>query len=159
MATLFEKLEPEHIDFINKQKMFFVGTNSKEEAPNVSPKGVEPLKIIDNRTAAYLDYHGSGNRTAEDIAKGSPVTVMYCSFDTKPLILRLFCKGRANREGEAEFAELLKLWGKEPSVKIRQVFRLEIYSVQTSCGWGVPMYDYTGERPASDVMKKLKQSD
>lgn len=159
MAKLFDKLEPEHIDFINSQKIFFVGTNSKKEAANVSPKGAEPLKIIDSRTAAYLDYNGSGNRTAEDIAEGSPVTVMFCSFDKKPLILRLFCKGRPVSDGEPEFAELLKLWGREPSRNIRQVFRLEIYSVQTTCGWGVPMFEYTGERPASEAMKKLESSD
>jgi hypothetical protein len=158
VAGLFDKLEPEHIDFISRQKIFFVGTNSKEEAPNVSPKGAEPLKIIDNRTAAYLDYHGSGNRTALDIAEGSPVTIMFCSFDKKPLILRLFCKGRVIRDGETEFAEILRLWEREPSNNIRQVFRLDVYSVQTSCGWGVPMYDFAGERTAAGKMKMLESS-
>jgi len=149
MAKLFDSLEQEHIDFINAQKIFFTGTNSSSKGVNISPKGIEPLKITGPNSAAYIDFVGSGNRTFEDIMEGSMVGLMFCSFDDKPLILRLYCKGRSIKSGDPEFEEKISLWDCKPDKKIRQVFILDIYQVMTSCGWGVPLFEFKGERKES----------
>ncbi|MDH5543232.1 MAG: pyridoxamine 5'-phosphate oxidase family protein [Nitrospinota bacterium] len=149
MAKLFDSLEQEHIDFINAQKLFFTGTNSGSKGVNISPKGIEPLKILGPNSIAYIDFIGSGNRMAEDLMEGSPVTIMFCSFDEKPLILRLYCNGKTIKNGEPGFDDKISLWNRKPDKNIRQVFIFDITKVMTSCGWGVPLFKYNGERSES----------
>ncbi len=127
--------------------MFFVGTSAPGKSVNVSPKGVTPLKVLGKNKAAYIDFAGSGNRTAEDIAEGSTVTVMFCSFSAEPLILRLFCNGEAVTPSDAKFAELSLLWPDVPGKHVRTIFMLDIFKVQTSCGYGVPVFEYIGLKP------------
>ena len=151
MGKFFESLEEEQIDFIKAQKVFFVGTASDENGINVSPKGIYAIKVLGKNRVAYLGLPGSGNRTAEDIAKGSGVTLMFCSFDEKPMILRLFCKGERLKKGDGDFDKLAGLWsgesGKSPAARARDIFLLHIEKVQRSCGYGVPIYSYIGDKP------------
>ena len=154
MAKYYDELNEKLIEFINRQKIFFVGTYSADKGVNVSPKGVYPVKVLDKKRVAFLGLRGSGNRTAEDIASGSDVTMMFCSFDEKPLILRLYCRAEALQKGDPEFDELSKMWdgdtagnGKKPSERARDVFVLHIRKAHTSCGYGVPNFSYAGEKP------------
>jgi len=150
MGKFFESLKEEHMDFIKVQKVFFVGTASDKKGINISPKGVYLIKVLDKNLVAYLGLPGSGNRTAEDIAEGSGVTLMFCSFDEKPMIVRLFCKGETFKKGDDGFDKLAALWngdgGKDPAARARDIFLLHIRKVQKSCGFGVPIFTYIGDK-------------
>ena len=150
MGKFFESLSEEHVGFIKAQKVFFVGTVSGEKGINISPKGVYSIKVLDKNRVAYLSLPGSGNRTAEDIAEGSGVTLMFCSFDEKPMIVRLFCKGETFEKGGDGFEKLAALWdgdgGKNGAARARDIFLLHIEKVQRSCGFGVPIYSYVGDK-------------
>jgi hypothetical protein len=93
---------------------------------------------------AYLDLTGSGNETAAHLKHDGRMTMMWCSFDVDPLILRLYGRGRAVRRQDAEWGALRKQFPDLPGE--RQIIMLDIDSVQTSCGYAVPMYDSRGER-------------
>ncbi|MDD2915984.1 MAG: pyridoxamine 5'-phosphate oxidase family protein [Gallionella sp.] len=147
MAIYFDSLTQKHIDFIRAQKMFFIGSCAGGRNVNISPKGGIPLCILGADMLAYLDLYGSNNRTAEDIAEGSPVTVMFCSFDATPLILRLFCIGEIMKPSDAGFDVLFAHWDGIDITKVRQIFLLKICKVQSSCGYGVPIVlGWYGER-------------
>ena len=150
MGKFSESLGEEHVDFIKTQKIFFVGTAADKKGVNISPKGIYSIKVLDKNRVAYLGLPGSGNRTAEDIAEGSSVTLMFCSFDEKPMIVRLFCKGETFRKGDVGFDKLAALWngdsGKNPAERARDIFLLHIERVQRSCGFGVPIYSYIGDK-------------
>lgn len=150
MATFSNTLSQEQITFIHAQKMFFVGSCAGGRDVNISPKGVTPLRILGANMAVYPDFHGSGNRTAEDIAEGSSVTLMFCSFDTSPYILRLFCTGEILKPGDAAFNTLLAHWDGMNKNEVRQMFLLKIKKVQSSCGYGVPVFEYIGGRKAAE---------
>jgi predicted pyridoxine 5'-phosphate oxidase superfamily flavin-nucleotide-binding protein len=144
VADFFEALTAEHREFIERQPVFFVATAPADGGRvNLSPKGMDTLRVVDERTVAYLDLTGSGNETAAHIADDGRVTLMLCSFDRTPLILRLYGTGRvlsveeAARELDASFPDL-------PGA--RQVIVCDVDSVQTSCGYAVPVMDLVDER-------------
>jgi hypothetical protein len=149
MAKFYDALSDMTKDFILNQKLFFVGTSpSSEGEVNVSPKGYDTLRIIDNNRIFYLDYHGSGNETANHLNENGKITFMWCSFDEKASILRVFGRGKAIVKGTDLFNELLNTHYKGyPEAIVRQIFDVHITKVQTSCGWGVPFMNFVGERP------------
>jgi hypothetical protein len=151
MGKFYDSLEKKHIRFIEAQKIFFVGTASGDKGINISPKGVYPVKVLDKNRVAYLGLAGSGNRTAQDIAAGSGVTLMFCSFDENPGILRLFCRGEALKKDDAGFNRLASLWdggdGRKSAERAREIFLLHVEKVHTSCGFGVPVFSYIGDKP------------
>lgn len=144
MAKLYDKLEPQLQDFIVRQRLFFTGSAPAEGRVNVSPKGTDSLRILDEHTVAYLDVTGSGNETAAHLGQNGRLTLMFCSFDDKPLILRLYGRGEVVSRKHPEWQGLLARFPALPGV--RQIIRLHIDSVQTSCGYAVPIYEYRGER-------------
>jgi hypothetical protein len=148
MAKVFPCIEAEHRDFLLRQKLFFVASATSEGRVNLSPKGLDGLRVIDDRTVAYLDLTGSGNETAAHLRLDGRLTLMACAFDGAPLILRLYGRGRVAKRGDHEYARLLadNFGGVEP-VGARQIIVLEVDRVQTSCGYGVPLYEYQGDRP------------
>lgn len=142
MGSQHSKLSQYDRDFIAGQKMFFIASASGKEV-NLSPRGYDCFRVIGENEALFLDYAGSGNRTARDIINDGDVTVMFCSFGPKPQILRLFCKGElidANDTGSQELFSFADLKG------MRRFVRLRIYCVEHSCGMSVPRYDFLGER-------------
>jgi len=142
MGTRHNKLSVEDRKFIKAQKMFFIASCSGKEV-NLSPRGYDCFRITGDNEAVFLDYPGSGNRTATDISADGEVTVVFCSFDEKPLILRLFCKGElVDRNDEAWRA----LFESDYLVGMRRFVRLHIYCVEHSCGMSVPFYEFKGER-------------
>jgi hypothetical protein len=133
-------------EFIAKQPVFFVGTAplSGEGHVNVSPKGLDCLRVLSPTRVAYLDLTGSGNETAAHAMENGRITFMFCAFAGKPLILRLYGRARAVQPGEAEWAELV---GKFPEYAgVRQIIVADIHLVKTSCGYAVPIMQFVGER-------------
>jgi Pyridoxamine 5'-phosphate oxidase len=148
MGKQFAAIEPAHREFIEKQQIFFVASATPESRVNLSPKDVASLRILDAQRAAYLDQTGSGNETAAHLRADGRLTLMLCAFEGAPLILRLYGRGRVLARQSPEYAEMLGsvFDGIEPP-GARQIVVLDVDLVQTSCGYGVPLFGFTGERP------------
>ena len=131
--------------FIREQKMFFTATAPNDGRVNLSPKGLDTFRLFDTRRVGYLDATGSGNETAAHLLQNGRITIMFCAFEGAPLILRLYGRGRSVQPGSADWSELRPAFG--PSVRgERQLILIDIESVQTSCGFGVPLYAFQEHR-------------
>ena len=139
-----EKLDDDLIEFIKVQPMFFTGTAPNEGRINISPKGMDTFRVLDKETVAYLDLTGSGNETSAHIGQNGRFTIMMCSFGRKPLILRLYGRGRVLDADHPDWDSTLAKFEKLPGY--RQIILLDIESVQTSCGYAVPLADEMRER-------------
>lgn len=147
MGKQFASLDAAHREFIAAQKVFFNASAATTGRVNVSPRDGKSLRILDERTAVWLDLTGSGNETAAHQRANGRLTLMFCAFEGAPMILRLYGIGRAIRRGSAEYADLLaEHFGNEEPLGARQMILLTIDMVQTSCGFNVPLFDYAGER-------------
>lgn len=144
MADFFDSLSDDHRAFIARQPVFFVATAATGARINLSPKGMDCFRVIDSRTVAYLDLGGSGNETNAHLAADGRITIMFCAFDRSALILRLYGHGRAVLPQDAEWAE--RIAGFTPLPGMRQIFIIDLDSIQTSCGWGVPYMAFERER-------------
>jgi hypothetical protein len=144
-------------DFISRQRIFFAASAAPGARINLSPRGTDAFAVLDDRAVAYLDRTGSGNETAAHLKADGRLTLMFCAFDGPPNILRLYGRGEAlRRESEAYRAILMSAFaGKEPA-GARQIVRLHVDRVQTSCGYGTPLFDYRGERPSLDNWARAK---
>ncbi len=144
MAKFYEELNEGLQSFIVKQKIFFTSTAVKEGRINLSPKGMDTFRCLDKHTVAYLNLTGSGNETAAHVLVDERMTIMFCSFDRGPLILRLYGKAKAVHQYDEEwgkyFSHFTNISGK------RQIIVMKIESVQTSCGYSIPFYEFKGER-------------
>jgi hypothetical protein len=145
VAEKFEQLNDKHMAFIADQHLYFVGTAGAEGFVNVSPKGMDSFRVIDAKTVAWLNLTGSGNETATHVQENGRMTVMFCSFDKQPLILRLYGQATVVHPRDARWEELGALFPRYTGA--RQVFLLDIELVLTSCGYAVPYYTLQGERP------------
>lgn len=154
MSDTYKELTPKLVTFIEKQKMFFVATAGAEGRINLSPKGLDTLVVQSPNEILWLNLTGSGNETAAHVLENGRMTLMFCAFDDKPLILRIYGKAQYYHEGDKEWDDYLQLFGE--TVGHRQVFKLSIEMALTSCGWGVPQYEYMGERHILDKWAKSK---
>lgn len=145
MSERFESLLDKHVKFIENQHIFFVGTAASEGAVNVSPKGIDSFRVISNSKVVWLNLTGSGNETAAHILEKNRMTIMFCSLDKQPLILRLYGQATVVHPRDREWSSLLKLFPEY--IGARQIFEVDIDFVQTSCGYAVPFYDVVGDRP------------
>lgn len=157
MAKFYTELNETLRKFIAEQKMFFTATAPARGRINVSPKGIDTFRCLDNKTVAYLDLTGSGNETAAHVTENGRLTLMFCSFAEKPLILRLYGRGRVIRPGHREWENFHVYFDPRPGE--RQIIVLDIESVQTSCGFGVPIYEFKEERQTllKDAERKGEQ--
>lgn len=144
MAKFFPQLTTATKEFIAEQKMFFTATAPEEGRINLSPKGTDSLRCLDDNTVAYLDLTGSGNETAAHLYQNGRMTMMFCSFTEQPLILRLYGKGEIVKINSDRWNELAPLFPNYSGA--RQIIILHIESVQTSCGFGIPIYEYQEDR-------------
>lgn len=133
------------MDFIQKQKLFFVATAAPDGFVNVSPKGMDSFRIRNERKILWLNLTGSGNETAAHLLESNRMTIMFCSFDKLPLILRLYGRAKCFHPRDAEWEKLYSLF--PDYIGARQIFELELILVQNSCGYAVPFYDFIKERP------------
>jgi len=149
MGKLLSKLEDLHTDFIKSQHMFFVATADKDSKINLSPKGLDTLHIENPNLTYWLNLTGSGNETAAHLLNDERMTLMFCSFTSKPMILRVYGKAQNLEKTGGEYAKALDKFPKYTG--IRQIFSLKIDSVLTSCGHGVPLYEYQGPRQRPSI--------
>lgn len=155
MAEFFDALDDKHVAMIAKQPVFFVATSADDARINLSPKGYDAFRVLSPTQVAYLDLGGSGNETHAHLAADGRITVMFCNFDRPALILRLYGKGRPVLPQDDEWEALAANFTLLPGT--RQIFVIDVESVQTSCGWGVPFMDY--ERERETLKKAHAQSD
>jgi len=148
MAKQFGCIEAKHHEFILQQRIFFAASAAAEGRVNVSPKDGAALRILSPNRVAYLDQTGSGNETAAHLRANGRLTIMFCAFAGAPLILRLYGQGWALLRGGRAYSDLLaSAFSNEERPGSRQIVVLDIDLVQTSCGFGVPLFDYVAERP------------
>jgi len=148
MGKQFGSIEKVHHEFIERQRIFFTASAAAGTRVNVSPKDAASLRILHANAVAYLDQTGSGSETAAHLLADGRLTLMFCAFEGPPVILRLYGTGKSLVRGTAEYSELLaSLFGNEEPLGARQIVWLDIDLVQTSCGYGVPLFEYAGERP------------
>ena len=148
MGKQFPGIEPAQREFIARQRIFFTASSAPGARVNISPRSTDALRVLDANTVAYLDLTGSGNETAAHLRADGRMTIMFCAFEGPPTILRLYGRGRILRRGDAAYASLLaeRFAGAEPA-GARQIVALDVDLVQTSCGFGVPLFEYREERP------------
>jgi hypothetical protein len=144
MAKFYSDIDASLQNFIKEQKIFFTATAPQKGRINLSPKGIDTFRCIDNKTVAYLDLTGSGNETSAHLNEDSRMTIMFCSFSDNPLILRLYGQGKVIRPRDKEWQTFYSLF--KPLPGERQIIVLEVDSAQTSCGFGVPVYEFKEER-------------
>ena len=154
MAANYTELSPQLIQFIENQQIFFTGTARSSGSVNVSPKGSDSLRILDPNRLVWLNLTGSGNETAAHLLENNRMTLMFCAFDKKPLILRLYGNAETIHSRDLKWDEYMTLFPAKTGA--RQLFLMTIERVQTSCGFAVPYFEYQGDRNALDVWTEKK---
>lgn len=144
MGKRYTQLNAELKAFIAKQQMFFVATAEAQGRINLSPKGLDSLRLLDDTTALWRNLTGSGNETAAHLRTSPRMTLMFCAFSGEPMILRLYGSARVIQPGDAQWNDYITLFDDLPGP--RQLILVNIDLVQTSCGFGVPQYEYLGQR-------------
>lgn len=145
MARVTDHIEDATADWINKQHMFFVGTAPANGGHvNLSPKGLDSIRILDANRVAYVDLTGSGAETIAHIRDDGRITFMFCAFDGAPRILRLYGTGAVHLPESSEFETLAPMFPHERGV--RSIITASIDRVQDSCGYGVPIMEFRENR-------------
>lgn len=144
MATFFPKISPELTDFIHRQHIFFVATAPHDGRVNLSPKGMDSLRVLGPNRIIWLNLTGSGNETAAHVLENGRMTLMWCAMEGKPLILRTYGTARAVHPGEPDYSALADHLPDWPGA--RQIFELAVDEVQTSCGYAVPFMEFKADR-------------
>lgn len=146
MGKVVEAIDAELRRWIERQHVFFVATAPSGDGGhvNLSPKGLDSLRVLDERRVAYLDLTGSGAETIAHLRQNGRITVMFCAFEGKPRIVRLHGRGEVLRPGEAEFDDLAPRFPSMPGA--RSIIRVTAERVSSSCGYAVPLMAFTGDR-------------
>jgi hypothetical protein len=144
MGKKLDFITTELKEFIENQKLFFVGTAANDGRVNVSPKGTDSFRVIGKNKIIWLNLTGSGNETAAHLIKNNRMTIMFCAFEGKPLILRLYGEAKTYHKRDSDFYKYSNLFTE--NVGARQIIEMEVDLVQTSCGFAVPFMDFKEER-------------
>ena len=144
MGKQFKELTAAHQEFIAQQKIFFVGTATRDSTVNISPKGMDSLRVLNKNRVIWLNVTGSGNETSAHVQESPRMTIMLAAFEGKPMIMRLYGQAKVVHRNDPEWGSLLKHF--DPIPGTRQIFDLCVETVQTSCGMVVPFFDYVEER-------------
>jgi hypothetical protein len=146
MGKIYDRIDDKLAGFIGRQHVFFVGTapDSPDGHLNVSPKGLDTFRILGPDTVAYLDLTGSGIETVAHLRQNGRITLMFCAFEGRPLIVRLYGRGRVVEPGDGDWDALIAQFPEYPGV--RSVILVDVERVADSCGFAVPVYEYRGER-------------
>jgi hypothetical protein len=157
MGKQFSQLAPVHREFIQRQQIFFTASAAGNGRVNVSPKNRSSLRILGANAVVYLDRTGSGNETAAHLLADGRLTLMFCAFEEPPLILRLYGQGRVLHRGSPEYTALLtSAFDGVEATGARHIISLDVEMVQTSCGLGVPLFDFVEERHGLDRWAQSK---
>lgn len=154
MAKQFTEITDRLREFIESQQLYFVATAARDGRVNVSPKGLDSLRVMSPNQVIWLNATGSGNETAAHLLDTPRMTLMFCSFAREPMILRLYGIARAVHDSDPDWTNLYPLF--PPMKGARNIFVLDIDLVQTSCGYGVPEFDFVGQRTMLDTWATKK---
>lgn len=159
MGKILPSITPEQAEFIRAQPMYFVATAPRADDGhvNLSPKGLDSLRLLGPNAVTYLDLTGSGNETAAHVAENGRITLMFCAFAGRPGIVRLYGRGRVVRPDDAEWGRLRPLFADLTGA--RQIIHVEVQHTQTSCGFGVPEMSLVGQREMLDDWARRKGPD
>ncbi|MEQ5788295.1 pyridoxamine 5'-phosphate oxidase family protein [Erythrobacter sp. NFXS35] len=155
MADFFDHLNDDHMAMIAAQPVFFVATAAAEGRINLSPKGYDAVRVLGPDRMAWLDLGGSGNETHAHLVEDGRITLMFCNFQQPALILRVYGRGVPVLPQDADWENLAAHFTLLPGT--RQIFDIAVESVQTSCGWGVPLMTLEDER--TTLVKYHRQAD
>ena len=144
MGRRFTEISDSFRTFIEQQHIFFVATAAADGRVNLSPKGMDSLRVLGRNEVLWLNATGSGNETATHVQESPRMTLMFCAFSGSALILRLYGSARAIYPGDPEWPAFYGHF--KPNPAPRQIFHMQVDLVQTSCGMAVPFYEYAGDR-------------
>ncbi|WP_373036225.1 hypothetical protein [Sulfurimonas sp.] len=144
MGSQYKSLKEADIEFIKAQRLFYLASSSGKEV-NLSPKGYDSIRVLDNSNILFMNYPGSGNRTYTDAKNNGEFTLVFNAFEGNAKILRLFCRATVVEAKSEKFYEYLKLFNEKENL-VRDFFEFHIYAVESSCGQSVPIMEYKEER-------------
>jgi hypothetical protein len=163
VGKIFERIDDVQREWIAKQALFFVGSAplDGDGHVNVSPKGpIGTLRVLDDHTVAYLDMVGSGAETVAHVRENGRIVVMLCAFEGPPRILRLHGRGEVVTADDERFAELFERAGFEAPHEVeearRAIILVDVTRIADSCGYGVPLMSYEGQRPHMEAWAEKK---
>ncbi|MDQ6953187.1 MAG: pyridoxamine 5'-phosphate oxidase family protein [Mariprofundaceae bacterium] len=154
MGEKYTSIPEKQIQFMAKQRMYFIGTATSDSRVNISPKGMDSFRVLSPNHVLWLNVTGSGNESAAHLQQNNRMTIMFCSFEKVPLILRLYGKARTILTSDDDWDEYYGHF--EPLAGARQIFDVSVDLVHTSCGYGVPLYDFVGQRPTLNKWAEKK---
>ncbi len=157
MGTIRETLDEAMIAWLGRQRLFFVATAPVDGHVNVSPKGLDTFRVLGPTQVAYMDLTGSGVETIAHVRENGRITLMFCAFEGPPRIVRLYGTGSVHQAGDELFEAVAATV--EPYPGRRSVVAVELDRVADSCGFGVPLYAYVGERDRLLDWSAAKSSD
>ena len=157
MKTKFTHINDGYRGFIEEQKMFFVATAAPRGRVNMAPKGMDTLRVMGPNRIVWLSLTGAENETAAHLLESPRMTLMWCSFDRKPAILRAYGEATIVHPRDRSWDELAALF--PPTAGARQILDVSIDFVLKSCGFGVPLYDFSGERDTLRLWAEKKGED
>lgn len=159
MGLSFDSIDERARAFIEDQHLFFVGTapSGEDGHVNLSPKGYDTLRVLGPNRIAYLDLTGSGSETIAHLRQNGRITLMFCAFEGKPLILRVYGRGTVAEPGDAAYDEVAALV--PPHRGARAAVVVDVDRVATSCGYSIPFYEHVGERTTLDEWAERKSDD
>jgi hypothetical protein len=148
MGKLHSEITRELRAFIDRQHVFFVATAPSGPAGhvNLSPKGLDTLRVLGPHEIAYLDSVGSGAETIAHLRDNGRITLMFCAFDGAPNILRLYGTGEAIEPQDDVFTLLQPAFG-DPAPGTRAIIRIRVHRIADTCGFGVPLLEFRAHRP------------
>ncbi|HEX3346476.1 MAG TPA: pyridoxamine 5'-phosphate oxidase family protein [Acetobacteraceae bacterium] len=160
MAKQLDHIPPAIQDFIRRQHVFFTASATADSRINLSPKGSDCLRVLSEHEVVYLDQTGSGNETAAHVRADGRLTIMFCAFEGAPMILRLYGRGRVLPRATEAYAALLgSAYGGDEPPGARQIIALDVESVQTSCGFSVPLMAFQEDRETLKSWARRKGED
>ena len=149
MNDSLARLTPKQIEFVEAQPLFFVGTAAAEGRVNVSPKGMDTLRVADPSRVVWLNLSGSGNETAAHVEAAGRMTLMFMSITDKPLILRIYGTAQVVHPRHDSWDELISMF---PTLGgSRQIFDLRVEDTAVSCGTGVPIMSVEAVRADTEL--------
>lgn len=156
MAQTFERIDQDLRDWIGRQHVFFVATapTGADGFVNCSPKGGDSLRVLGDRTLAYVDVVGSGVETIAHLKQNGRIVIMLCAFEGPPRIVRVHGEGEAVAPGHPDFASLVARFPPRPGV--RSIIRVRATRISDSCGYGVPLMDFREPRRAMSLWAEKK---
>ncbi len=144
MGKVLTTIDDSLRSFLESQRMFFVATAPAEGHLNLSPKGLDTFRVLDEHTVAYLDFVGSGVETIAHLKENGRIVLLFCAFTGAPKIVRLHGRGEAIFPSDAEYPALRALFPDYAGA--RAVIRVHCERISDSCGYAVPLYDFRGHR-------------